>query len=120
MIKPGDVILYVPTHVQQLVPPKRVKRATDGSILGIYSMPYSFSEHPDCEVGFVTSIKPGVGAYCRFWSKVDPGDLRTKANSELARFEDLQRSSWWLQDAQKKIDALCEKYEIEIRRDNDS
>ena len=80
-------------------------------------MPYSFSEHPDCEVGFVTSIKPGVGAYCRFWSKVDPSDLRTKANSELARFEDLQRSSWWLQDAQKKIDALCEKYGIEIRRE---
>ena len=117
MIKPGDVVLYVPSHVQQLVPSKRVMRATDGSIIGIHAMPYSFSEHPDCEVGFVTSIKSGVGAYCRFWSKVDPSDLRTKANSELARFEDLQRSSWWLQDAQEKIDALCEKYGIEIRRE---
>jgi len=117
LIKPGDVVLYVPTHVQQLVPSKKVMRATDGSITGIHSMPYSFSEHPDCEVGFVTSIKPGVGAYCRFWSKVDPSDLRTKSNSELAQFKDLQRSSWQLQDTQEKIDALCERYRIEIRRE---
>jgi hypothetical protein len=38
--------------------------------------------HPDCEAGFVTSVR-GTNAFCRYWSKHTPGELRTKANSEL-------------------------------------
>lgn len=38
--------------------------------------------HSDVEFGFVTSPGPG-GYFCRYWSKYSPGELRTKANSEL-------------------------------------
>lgn len=39
--------------------------------------------HPDCERGFVTSVKPELGiAFCRYWSKLEAGALRTLANSE--------------------------------------
>lgn len=37
--------------------------------------------HPDCEEGFVTSVKGGH-AYVRYWSKTHQG-LRTLANGEL-------------------------------------
>jgi hypothetical protein len=39
-------------------------------------------DHPDVETCFVTSVN-GDAAYCRYWSKSHPGELRTKANSEL-------------------------------------
>jgi hypothetical protein len=39
--------------------------------------------HPDVEFGFVTSVRPGVAAYCRYWVRGKPGVLRTVANSEL-------------------------------------
>ena len=39
--------------------------------------------HPDVEFGFVTSINEAAdSAFCRYWSKYSPGELRTKANSE--------------------------------------
>lgn len=56
-IKRGTQIIYVPMHAGDDV------------------------DHPDCETGFVTSVK-GEVVYCRYWSKVNPGELRTKLNSE--------------------------------------
>jgi len=44
--------------------------------------------HPDCEPGFVTT-HDGPIAHCRYWSKHHPGELRTKANSESTRIENL-------------------------------
>ena len=56
--KPGDQIVYIPTHA-------------DGDLL-----------HKDCEKGFVTSIVPRTNTVrCRYWSKFHEG-LRTIANSE--------------------------------------
>jgi len=45
-------------------------------------------QHPDVEFGFVTSVK-SIGAFCRFWSKFVPDELRTTANSEMAPFHSL-------------------------------
>ena len=56
-MNPGTQIIYVPTHA-------------NGN-----------PDHPDCEQGFVTSVRNNM-AFCRFWSKDDPGQLRTKSNSE--------------------------------------
>ena len=56
----GTQIVYVPTHAENDM------------------------EHADCEAGFVWGIAGWVGgAQCRFWSKHNPGELRTKAGSEL-------------------------------------
>jgi hypothetical protein len=57
-IQRGTQIIYVPTHA-------------NGDI-----------RHQDCEPGFVTSVR-GRNAFCRYWSKYHPQELRTKANSEL-------------------------------------
>jgi hypothetical protein len=56
-MKRGTQIIYVPMH-------------TEGNL-----------DHPDCEPGFVTSVREDF-AFCRYWSKHSPGELRTKANSE--------------------------------------
>lgn len=56
-LKRGTQIIYVPTHAEGI------------------------PDHPDREPGFVTSVR-GDHAFCRYWSKYTPGDLRTKANSE--------------------------------------
>ena len=53
----GTQILYVPMHA------------------------HGDTNHPDCEAGFVTSVRGDV-AFCRYWSRSTPGELRTKANSE--------------------------------------
>ena len=53
----GTQILYIPTHA-----------AGD-------------SDHPDVESGVVTSVRGDV-AFCRYWYKERPRELRTKANSE--------------------------------------
>ena len=62
-LQPGTQIIYVPDHADGI-------------------------DHPDCEEGFVTSMTER-GAFCRYWSKNDPGHLRTMANSEMTRFENL-------------------------------
>jgi hypothetical protein len=63
-LKPGDQIAYVPEHA-------------GGNL-----------NHPDCEFGFVTSVREheagNVDIYCRYWSKYTPDKLRTLANSEAA------------------------------------
>ena len=53
----GTQILYVPNHANE------------------------DENHPDAELGFVTSQR-GDTIFCRYWSKYHPGELRTKANSE--------------------------------------
>ena len=57
VIARGTQILYVPMHAQ------------------------GDTNHPDCEAGFVTSVRGDV-AFCRYWNKRLPAELRTKANSE--------------------------------------
>jgi hypothetical protein len=61
-LQPGIQIIYVPLHAQ------------------------GDTQHPDCEAGFVTSVRETV-AFCRYWSKHTPGELRTKANSEATPLE---------------------------------
>lgn len=59
-MKQGTQIIYVPTH------------ANDDA------------DHPDAEAGFVTTnFSFNAHVFCRYWSKHSPGELRTKANSEL-------------------------------------
>jgi len=57
-MKRGTQIAYVPTHA-------------NGDL-----------DHDDVQTGFVISVN-GDAAYCRYWSKSNPDELRTKANSEL-------------------------------------
>ena len=58
-MKPGTQIIYIPRHAE------------------------GDADHPDAETGFVTSMKTNDFAWCRYWSRHFPGELRTKANSEL-------------------------------------
>ena len=47
-------------------------------------------EHKDVEFGFVTSVSKHFDvAFCRFWSRSNPDELRTKANSEGCSFRNL-------------------------------
>jgi len=63
--KKGDTVIYVPTHA-------------DGD-----------RNHPDCEHGFVTSTNETF-VLCKFYDK--HGRLRTIANSEACRPEDLVKN----------------------------
>jgi len=58
ILKRGIQIAYVPQHAN------------------------GYEYHEDVEYGFITSVR-GDGAFCRYWSKSDPTELRTKCNSEL-------------------------------------
>ena len=114
MIKPGDVITYIPNHVLDLA--QLVYRFEDGSItMIIWPDKVILSDHPDYEIGFVTSIRDG-NAWCRFWRK-GKYELRTTTCSERVSLRNLQRTAWALQENQDAIDAVCEKYGIEIRRE---
>jgi len=50
------------------------------------------TRHPDCEAGFVTSVKEQDSgswvAYCRYW--YPDGTLRTRANSEATPLENIE------------------------------
>jgi len=63
-IKPGVQVTYVPTHAK-------------GGL-----------DHPDCEDGFVTSVGHDF-AWCRYWSRADPTQLRTRGNAEATYIQDL-------------------------------
>ena len=65
MFKPGTQILYVPNHA-------------DGNI-----------GHPDVEHGFVVGPAGKDAYFCRYWTKKQPGVLRTTANSERTNAENL-------------------------------
>lgn len=60
----GIQVLYVPMHA------------------------YGDTNHPDVEPGFVTSVRGDV-AFCRYWNKRAPGELRTRANSESTPVDSL-------------------------------
>jgi hypothetical protein len=60
----GTQIIYVPAHA-------------DGD-----------TNHPDCESGFISSVTK-IYIFCRFWRKPELKELRTKANSEAVKAEDL-------------------------------
>lgn len=62
--KMGTQIIYIPNHAL-------------GDI-----------HHEAAEKGFVTAVKSD-GAFCRFWSKTSPKELRTTANSEFCKYENL-------------------------------
>ena len=64
----GTQIIYIPTHAK------------------------GFIRHQDVEIGFVTSLgRNGDVAFCRYWSKSNPDELRTKANSEATPIDLLHR-----------------------------
>ena len=63
-MKLGTQIIYVPSHAK------------------------GDKAHPDCEAGFVTSVN-GDMAFCRFWRKTPPYDLRTTSCSESTSVADL-------------------------------
>ena len=71
MISPigkGTQVIYIPTHAG------------------------GYARHPDVEIGFVTSLDDdGDTAFCRYWSKSSPAELRTKANSEATSLFLLER-----------------------------
>ncbi len=64
-LKRGTQIIYVPGHAE-------------GDV-----------NHPDCDRGFVTSVRAGM-VFCRHWSKkAPPPELRTKLCSERRYARDL-------------------------------
>lgn len=64
MLTRGTQIVYVPTHAN------------------------GDTQHPDAEPGFVTSMNGDV-AFCRYWSKSNPDQLRTTVNSEATPVDTL-------------------------------
>lgn len=80
----GDQIAYLPDHANDNL------------------------EHQDVEFGFVTGDRDHT-IFCRYWSKSDPQDLRTKANSEGAYRRNIVR---YTSRPQSEIDEVIEKYQI--------
>ena len=82
-LKRGDQIVYIPSH------------AKPGKLDSI-------------EFGFVTSISndPKV-VFCRYWSNICPGALRTTANSEGTNIRDLVKHNCVEQSV---IDGIIENY----------
>jgi len=76
--EPRDQIAYIPLHAS-------------GDI-----------KHPDVELGFVTSVRDDT-AFCRYWSKWEQGELRTKANSEGTPIAQLV---YHVSTSQEIVDAL--------------
>jgi hypothetical protein len=61
VLTPGTQVIYIPPHAN------------------------GREDHPNSEDGFVTSsrmVGEELVAWCRFWSKYQPNELRTRANSE--------------------------------------
>jgi len=80
MFKPKDQIAYIPLHA-------------NGDLT-----------HPDVEFGFVTSVSfKGDTIFCRYWSKYNPAELRTKANSESTPANTLTH---YLYTSQELVDIL--------------
>lgn len=69
-------------------------------------------EHPDCERGFVTSVRGDV-AFCRYWSKFHRG-LRTVSNSESTPIRNLV-----VQDSvpQEKVDRLLREEALQDQKE---
>lgn len=80
-LKPGDQIIYVPSHAR-------------GDIY-----------HRDSDAGFVTSVFVDV-AFCRYWDKDNPTILRTLSLSEETPIKCLVKK---LTRPQRVVDAALEK-----------
>lgn len=88
LFSPGTQIIYVPSHAQDDI------------------------QHPDRETGFVTSIRKDV-AFCRYWSKYSPRELRTKANSEATPFEYLViKDTVPQENVDKILGSLCRRHRL--------
>ena len=87
IVQPGDQIACVPNHADDDL------------------------HHPDVEFGFIVSMFQDDAAYCRYWSKNEKGDLRTKANSELTPLRLLRKYEYASND---EIARVIEKYGIQI------
>lgn len=83
-----------------------LKRSTQ--IIYIPSHANGDKNHEDVEEGFVTSVQ-GNSAFCRYWSKQDRYQLRTKANSEATNKRDLIVEDTRTQDI---IDNLLEEKKL--------
>ena len=68
-------------------------------------------DHPDIEYGFVTSVK-GDTIFCRYWSKHNPDDLRTTANSEGTPIGML---SHYVSKAPVEIFNIIKKHHVQVR-----
>ena len=81
-LKRGKQIVYVPLHAGDNI------------------------NHKDAEPGFVSSVKRGI-VYCRYWSKREQEELRTKINSEVT---DPDRIVIKRTVPQKLVKQMLEKY----------
>ena len=81
--KPGNQIVYTPDHA------------------------YGNFIHEDSEFGFVTSVIDDKSVFCRYWSKIEEGELRTKANSESTPIRCLHHFEY---TDQKIVNHLMKKY----------
>lgn len=87
----GTQILYMPTHA-------------NGN-----------PKHKDVQEGFVTSIVPSNNClFCRYWSKFSPGELRTRANSELTNIRNIM-----VEDTHSKSDVNAMLKRIEDEEDKE-
>lgn len=83
-MKKGTQIIYIPNHAED-------------------------KNHPDAETGFVFGeCKDPRSVFCRYWSKRNPFELRTKANSEATPVNCLfvkdTRPQSFINDTIKKIE----------------
>lgn len=63
--------------------------------------------HNDCDWGFVTSVHKDV-AFCRYWSKMEVGALRTKSCSEATPICNLKEVKSVPREAIKSALAIIE------------
>ena len=85
----GDQIVYIPYHVIE-----------------------EDLTHPDVEFGFVSNFcKNEMYVFCRYWSKINPTELRTKVNSERTPVDCLY---YYDSVPEERIDAWF--YEMENER----
>ena len=114
MIKPGDQIVYIPNHSTSMA-----LKVSIGEHEVIEDVSQMMRSYPNHEFGFVTSVSATeVYIWCRFWNR-DRSDLRTKSCSEGVWSEHITKVARVPSVTQAAIDAVCEKYGIEIRRDDD-
>lgn len=69
-------------------------------------------DHSACEDGFITSTSRHHtdAVFCRYWSKYDEGELRTRAGSELTPTELLKTIDTV---PQEQVDAMLERIDAD-------
>jgi hypothetical protein len=93
--KRGTQIICVPRHLRHVV-----EAYSDD--------PEEMLKHDGIEFGFVDKLhSDGKAVWCRYWSKYDRGELRTKANSEATPIEMLR---WRDTYPQSVVDSAIKRY----------